>query len=214
MRGAVRSGGMRIARLARLTIGTAALDDLVVSTLDLGSASGRMRIDGILGHPFFASSLVQLDFAHHLMRFGPPGSFVPAGDRIALDTDREIPEAVFRINGALDAPFIIDTGNSGEVLLYGPFVERHPGVAPAAGAGAGSYIGIGGADRTYRTRLDAFQLGSTTLTDQSADAILAKNGAFADRIDAGNVGLGVLRKFLVTFDFANGAMYLERRAGV
>ncbi|HEY5348477.1 MAG TPA: aspartyl protease family protein [Candidatus Lustribacter sp.] len=214
VRGAVRSGGMHVAHLSRLTIGAAALDDLVVSTIDLRSASGRTRIDGILGYPFFASSLVQLDFAHRVMRFGPPGSFAPAGDRIALDTDREIPEAVFRINGTVDAPFIVDTGNSGEVLLYAPFVADHPRVAPAVGAGANSYVGVGGADRTYSTRLDTFALGSTVLSGQAADVIVAKNGAFADRIDAGNVGLGVLRKFVVTFDFADHAMYLQRSAGV
>jgi hypothetical protein len=157
---------------------------------------------------------VQLDFPHHVMRFGPPGSFVPAGDRIGLDTDREIPEAVFRIDGSIDAPFIVDTGNSGELLLYSPFVDAHPRLAPAVGAPTSSYIGIGGADRTYSTRLDAFRMGSITIPGQNADVIVAKNGAFADRVDAGNVGLGVLRKFVVTFDFANHAMYLQRLAGV
>jgi hypothetical protein len=48
------------------------------------------------------------------------------------------------------------------------------------------------------------------LSDQSADVIVAKSGAFADRIDAGNVGLGLLRKFVVTFDFAGHALYLAR----
>jgi hypothetical protein len=209
VRGATRAGGMHVAQLPRLTIGTAALEGLIVSTLDLGAASGRMRIDGILGYPFFASSLVQLDFAHHVMRFGSPGSFVPGGDRIELDTDREIPEAVFRINGTISAPFIIDTGNSGEVLLYSPFIDTHPRLAPAAGAASSSYVGVGGANRTISTRLDAFRMGSTTLQGQNADVIVAKNGAFADRVDAGNVGLGVLRKFTVTFDFTNHAMYLE-----
>ena len=51
------------------------------------------------------------------------------------------------------------------------------------------------------------------LTGQPADVVMAKNGAFADRIDAGNVGLGVLRKFVVTFDFAGHALYLARAAG-
>jgi hypothetical protein len=209
VRGAARAGGMQVAMLSQLTIGSAALDDLVVSTIDLGSASGRMHIDGILGYPFFAASMVQLDFAHHLMRFGQPGSFAAPGDRIALDTDREIPEAVFQMNGALDAPFIVDTGDSASVLLYGPFVALHPALAPQTSAGGSSFIGIGGADRSYSTRFDAFRLGTTTLVNQPADVIVAKDGAFADRVDAGNVGLGVLRKFTVTFDYGDHALYLE-----
>lgn len=210
VRGAVRAGGLHVATLPRLAIGTAALDNLVVSTMNLGEAAGHMRIDGILGYPFFASSVVQLDFAHHVMRFGPPGSLVPAGDRIAIDTDREVPEAVFRLDGNVDAPFLVDTGNGGGLLLYAPFVDAHPGVAAPAGATASSYIGIGGSDRSYGTTVPSLRLGSTTLTAQQADVIVAKSGAFADRIDAGNVGLGLLRKFVVTFDFADHALYLQR----
>jgi hypothetical protein len=153
--------------------------------------------------------MVQLDFAHHVMRFGPPGSFVAPGDRIALDTDREIPEAVFRINGALDAPFIVDTGDSASVLLYGPFVALHPALAPQTGTGGSSFIGIGGADRSYSMHFDAFRLGTTTLVNQLGDVIVAKDGAFADRVDAGNVGLGVLRNFTVTFDYADHVLYLD-----
>jgi Aspartyl protease len=214
VRGAARSGGMHVAQLPRLTIGTASLDDLIVSTIDLGPTSDRAAIDGILGYPFFASSLVELDFPHHQMRFGPPGSFAPIGDRIDLDTDREIPEAVFRINRAIDARFIVDTGNTGGLLLYTPFVDAHPALAPAAGAAANSYVGIGGSDRTYSTRLEALRLGSTTIPGLDADVVVAKNGAFADRVDAGNVGLGILRRFIVTFDFADHAMYLARLAGM
>ena len=32
----------------------------------------------------------------------------------------------------------------------------------------------------------------------------------ADRVDAGNVGLGVLRNFVATFDLANASLYLAR----
>jgi hypothetical protein len=38
----------------------------------------------------------------------------------------------------------------------------------------------------------------------------ATRGAFADRFDAGNVGLGLLANFVLTFDLANNALYVER----
>ncbi len=209
VRGAVRAGGLHVAELPQLSIGAGALDGLVVSTLDLSSA-GPMPLDGILGYPFFAAGMVQLDFAGGVMRFGPPGSLVPAGERFPLDTDREIPEAVLRIDDAVEAPFIIDTGNGGGLLLYAPFVARHQAMIPA-GAGPGMrFAGIGGSNRTYRTHLAALRLGSTVLPQQAADVILASNGAFADQIDAGNVGLDVLRAFVVTFDYPGHALYLER----
>lgn len=206
VRGAVRAGGLHVAHLPRIAIGDASLDDLVVTTLDLAPSLGPMRIDGILGYSFFASSLVEFDFEAHVMRFGPPGSFEPRGSPIPIDVDREIPEATVRLNDALDAPFIIDTGNSGELMLYGPFMDRHAGIVPPGNAS--SMAGVGGSAKTYRTHLDTIQLGDVPMYHQNVDVILATQGAFADRIDAGNVGLGVLRNFVTTFDFTNALMYL------
>ncbi len=212
VRGVGRTGGLHMVSLPRLDIGGAHLDDLVASSIDLrGSLGGASRLDGILGMPFFASALVEIDFAHHAMRFGAPGSFVPRGERIALDGDRGLVEAVFRLDGSVDAPFIVDTGNSGELLLYRPFIAAHPGIVPFSRSIVANY-GIGGAAPTYRSSLDELLLGDVALYHQIADVVTSEKGAFADRIDAGNVGLGILRNFVVTFDLANGALYLENGA--
>lgn len=207
VRGATRSGGLTVATLPRLEIDGAALDDVVVSSLDISkSVGGGLHVDGILGYPFFASALVEMDFAKHLLRFGPPGSFTPQGTRVGLDVDRELAEATFRAND-ISAPFIVDTGSSAEMLLYRPFMEQHPGIVPFSISGSWNY-GIGGANATYRTTLDALDLGGFELYHRSVDVILAREGAFADRVDAGNVGLGVLRNFVATFDLGNAALYL------
>jgi hypothetical protein len=184
------------------------MSDVVVSALDIGANLGGLKIDGILGYPFFASAIVEMDFAHHELRFGTPGSFAPGGARVDLDVDRELAEATFEINGHLNAPFIVDTGNSEDMLLYRPFLEAHPGVVPTSGAGSFNY-GIGGSNATYRTSLDELQMGSYRLFDRPVDVVMAQTGAFADRVDAGNVGLGVLRNFVATFDLANASMYLS-----
>jgi Aspartyl protease len=208
VRGAARSGGLTVATLPRLDVGDAHMDDLVVSSLDIGrSLGGGLKIDGILGFPFFASAVVEMDFANHLLRFGPPGSFVPRGTHVDLDVDRELAETTLRVNGRLDAQFIVDTGNSGEMLLYRPFLEAHPGVVPFSPSTSWNY-GIGGANATHRTSLDTLELGGFGLYHRSVDVVLAKEGAFADRVDAGNVGLGVLRNFVATFDLGNATMYL------
>jgi predicted aspartyl protease len=210
VRGASRSGGLHVLNLPRIDVGVAHLDDLVATSIDLrGAMGGVSRLDGILGFPFFASSLVELDFAHHTMRFGVPGSFAPRGQRLALDVDRGLVEATLTIDGSVEAPFIVDTGNSGELLLYRPFITAHPGIVPFSRATVSNY-GIGGSAPTYRSSLDELRLGDVRLYHQVADVVMAQKGAFADRIDAGNVGLGILKNFIVTFDLANGALYLEK----
>jgi predicted aspartyl protease len=207
VRGATRSGGLGVTTLPSLSIDGVPMDDVVVSSLDLGgSMGGRVRIDGILGYPFFASALVEMDFAHHVLRFGPPGSFVPAGTRVALDVDRELAEAPMRANDVV-APFIVDTGNSADLLLYRPFVDAHPGLVPTSTHNALNY-GIGGSNAAYRSTLDVLEIGGVALHNRPVDVVLAREGAFADRVDAGNVGLGVLKNFVVTFDLGQAAMYL------
>jgi hypothetical protein len=198
-----------VATLPSIALDGARLDDVVVSSIDLGtSMNGGLRFDGILGYPFFASALVEMDFARKVLRFGPPGSFAPSGARVELDVDRELAEATFRLDGRLDAPFIVDTGNGGEMFLYRPFVAAHPGIVPPSTAATWNY-GLGGANAAYRTSLDELQLGGVQLYHRSVDVVLADQGAFADRIDAGNVGLGVLRNFVATFDLSGGALYLR-----
>jgi hypothetical protein len=207
VRGATRSGGLRTAILPALSVDGATMSDVVVSSLDIGANLAGLKIDGILGYPFFASATVEMDFAHHQLRFGTPGSFVPTGTRVDLDVDRELAEATFQVDGRLDAPFIVDTGNSESMLLYRPFVEAHPGLVPLTGAGTFN-TGIGGSNASYRTSLYELQMASYQLYGRPVDVVLASTGAFADRVDAGNVGLGVLRNFVATFDLANASMYL------
>jgi hypothetical protein len=126
-----------------------------------------------------------------------------------LDVDRGLVEATLRLDRSIEAPFIIDTGNSGELLLYRPFISTHPGIVPSGGAAVASY-GIGGTASTYRSSLDELRFGDVPLYHQTADVVMAERGAFADRIDAGNVGLGILKNFIVTFDLSNNALYIEK----
>ena len=208
--GTARTGGLHVARLPELAIGDAVLRDLVVSTLDLArSTDGTLRIDGILGYPFFASSIVRLDAARGTMTFGPPGTLEPKGTRIELELDRSLPEARLLLNGRVDGMFVFDTGNAAELLLYGPFVDAHPGLVPVTANGRRSW-GIGGPAATYATALETLGVGDISLYNTPTEVMLAKRGAFADRVDAGNVGLGILRKFVATFDFGASALYLER----
>jgi hypothetical protein len=58
--------------------------------------------------------------------------------------------------------------------------------------------------------LETLGVGDISLYNTPTEVMLAKRGAFADRVDAGNVGLGILRKFIATFDFGASALYLER----
>jgi hypothetical protein len=201
---------LKLVRLPELEVGNGKMRDLVVSSLDLGSATGgALRIDGILGYPFFAAATVQIDPVAGTMTFGPPGSVVANGVRVPIETDRAFPEAHVRLNGGVDALFIIDTGDAASMLLYDPFYQTHRSIATLSDRERRSF-GIGGSTASLEASVDAVELGGISLYHVDTSIMRSKQGAFADRFDAGNVGLGLLQNFIVTFDESRNAMYLQK----
>ena len=70
--------------------------------------------------------------------------------------------------------------------------------------------GAGGSTPAVTAMVDLLEIGHQRLYNRYTDVILATAGAFADRDDGGNVGFGVLRNFVTTFDLADHTLFLER----
>ena len=81
---------------------------------------------------------------------------------------------------------------------------------PSSSSKSRTSFGIGGTTNEYATTLSELQLGDLIFSDVPPRVVLSTEGAFADRFDAGNVGLGLLRDAVVTFDETNAAMYVHR----
>jgi hypothetical protein len=210
VRGARRVSGIGIASLDDLLVAGARLPLDVVSIVDLNqSTEGAFPIDGVLGYPFFAAADARIDLAKLTMTFGQPGSLPVQGDKVDLDTDRELPEIAAKINGT-PARMLVDTGNSTELLVFNPFLQAHPGLIQFVGSQQVSNYGVGGSMSAVGTMVDELDLGPYRMFNRYTNLMLGSSGAFADRIDGGNVGLGTLKNFVVTFDLANRAMYLLR----
>ncbi len=208
-RGATRTGGLGLGRLDTIHVGDANLYVGTVSVLDLGgSTRGAFSIDGILGYPFFAASVVRIDYANKTMTLAPPGMLTPRGRKVPLEVDRELPEVTARVNSSVEGPFVVDTGNGNELLLFAPFAAAHPGVIPFS-QNASNGFGIGGSTTSLRTMIDQLDFCGIRLFNRYTDVIQSTRGAFADRYDAGNIGLGILKNFIVTFDEDSAAMFLE-----
>ena len=211
--GVTRAGGLKLTRVPELAIGSAKLHDLIAATIDLGSSTqGIFHIDGILGYPFFAGAVVRIDPIAKTMTLARPERASIAGAKVDIDMDRGFPEVNAVVDASVRAPFVLDTGNGSELLLYRPFVDAHAGIVKFTLDGHTTY-GVGGSTQAYRTMLGSIEFGGFTFFNRWTNVMLGKRGAFADRFDAGNIGLPILRNFVVTFDVYNSAMYLERADG-
>ena len=97
--------------------------------------------------------------------------------------------------------------------MHSPFVRSH-GLLARYGANVESVTGwgVGGAQRGYPARLGSLQLGDLHIDGIAADLFAGDKGSFANPDIGGNLGGGVLRRFIVAFDYANRRMYLKPNA--
>lgn len=209
--GARSVGGLGLVHLDALSVGAATLEDLTVGVLDLsGATQGTLSSDGVLGFPFFDAAVVRFDPHAMTLEITMPGQDVTSdGERLPVQLDRQVPIIDCDVNGTGDAPFLVDTGSSAELLLYGGFVDRHPGIVPLA-LESRTGLGIGGSLALRGTTLSQLRLGSVSLFNIQAGVVVQAQGAFADRFDAGSIGMGILRNFVVVFDEPGGVLYFQR----
>jgi len=165
-------------------------------------------VDGILGYPFFAAAELRFDPTEDTLTIAQPGALQPDGARLEVDTDRELPEVVAKIQDA-STRVIVDTGDSRELLLFKSFMDQHPGLVSLAQVGPRLNSGIGGSVDAVGAIVNVLQLGPYHLFNRYTDVVLGTTGAFADQNDGGNVGYGSLRNFVVTFDLANHGLFLQ-----
>jgi len=210
VRGARRTQGLGVAALDSLQIGGARLPVGVISIVDLSSITFDGKgVDGVLGFPFFAASELRIDPEKLEMIVARPGTLAPLGTSIAVDTDRELPEITALIN-KYPARFLVDTGNSNELLVFHAFVDAHAGLINYSNARSFSpNRGVGGSSAVVPAMVDELQIGPFKLYNRRAGIVLSNTGAFSDSEDAGNIGWATLHNFVTTFDLANQSLTLD-----
>jgi hypothetical protein len=171
---------------------------------DLGPirvASGY-DIRGVIGMDFLGQYVVRIDFdAGRLSLLRPNGARRAGGLTLARDRmNRPTVTADFRTGAAY--PFLIDTANVGPISvtvtrqIYDKLVGHEDDFMPGP---SGTNIALEGAETcraglVRRFRFGGFEHGNLALTDG----------------DFNSIGLYYLSRFVVTLDFPNGVMYLEK----
>lgn len=204
--GARRVGGMQIAPLASIDVGGAAVPVHSVAVIPLHQVQTVVPIDGILGFPFFAAAEVRLDPDSGTMTIGKPGSLPVLGAAFTADADRGLIETNASIAGA-PGTFLIDTGDNNSLLVFSNFVQQHQWIFPVQGRSPRTSIGIGGTIFAFEERVDSLSFGPYHFFYQPAEVIEGNAGAFNGRFDDGNIGTGILKNFVLTFDIANDRFY-------
>jgi hypothetical protein len=205
-----------VARLSSFTFGGVTMLEptfYVIPMADVLAAEG-VEFDGLIGFEVFKRFVVEIDYAGRKLTLTRPEAFAPGegGTRIPFEFDDRTPVVEGAI-ASIPTTFSIDTGSRSTVDLFAPFVaandlERVLGPRFEALTG----WGVGGGVRSKVAPATTLTLGGFEIPGVVVAIGMQEKGAFADRYTGGNIGGGVLKRFTVTFDYANKVMILEPNA--
>jgi hypothetical protein len=172
-------------------------------------------IHGLIGYEFFRSFIVRLNFATSTMTiFQPERSYIPRkGSRISLSIEERKPYITTNIQlksgKNILAKLIIDTGAGHPVSLE--TMDGVPFELPEERIRGNLGVGLAGPINGYIGRISSIQLGKYILNNVVT--------AFPDYEDAssrvfsinrnGNMGLAIIKRFHVVFDYNRSAMYVK-----
>ena len=188
--------------------------DKVQECIDLGSSESnlggpamkRIVLDGILGKEFFASFVVEIDYAARRLDVFDPGGYKYGGKGTSFPIE-VAPQHIFvkaqvQPEGRLPitAKLLVDTGASTALRLTKQFTETHKLLPPAETLTATPECGLGGIakEKAWEGRLEALHLG---------DFIVSRPVTVFSRLSTpenhdGFLGGLALRNFKVIFDYS------------
>jgi hypothetical protein len=170
----------------------------------------------IIGQQTLQHFVVRIDFDAMTLTLSQPRSFHYAGDGVALpfhfqDNQPEVYGAVDAISGV----FCIDTGDNGSLLLIAPFArryrlaERYHATLPYGGVAITATHGVLG--RVGEVELDGADGRPVVRATRPITRISQQQGGFdADRYVSGNIGVGILKQYNLTFDYSRQVIFLEK----
>jgi hypothetical protein len=201
-----------LAKADTITVGGATLRNQPVSTLQFGPPGVEgIHEAGMIGYEFFARFITRFDYGRRTITFIDRNRFDPkdAGTAVPMRLYHQFPEVLGSYDG-IPGRFGIDTGSRMALMLTGPFAAAHDiraGVKRGAEALTG--WGVGGPSRSFVFRGGALKLGQVTVDNPLTQISTDKGGAGASEAFPNNIGGGVLKRFVVTLDYANSIIYLK-----
>jgi hypothetical protein len=164
--------------------------------------------DGTLGHEVFQRLVVCIDYAQLALTLRHSGSVAATGERLPITFYAHLP-AVEGVLDGLPGQFWLDTGNRNALTLWTPFVQSHQLEARYQCSEA-TVIGwgVGGCTRGTLARAGQLTLGGLTIAGPLLTIPQHGDGPTATRNVAGNIGGDLLRRFVLTIDYAQRAVWL------
>jgi predicted aspartyl protease len=169
--------------------------------------------DGILGEGFFRRFVVEIDAAKQRLRLFEPKTFEYHGSGeilpISFKRDTPIIDATITPKGRAEIPgrFEIDTGCDGDLCIGHEFVAENHLLDNDNLGQNDTRRGVGGGAEIRSGTLSELKMGNLIVKKPSANFFL--EGSPAGEGQAGHIGLGVLERYKMIFDYSRQRIILE-----
>lgn len=195
----------RYATVRRVRVGRGELRDQPFIVLDFGAP-----FDGIVGYELLARFGARLDMTHHRLQLAPDADLLlPGGVAVPMSFDERQPQVAGAIDG-IPGALTIDTGSSSAVDVNAPFVRAHDLRARYhAEVGGFPISGVGGPVHAYFARAAELRIGDLPIPDVDLLLTDATAGVEAEPTIAANVGMRVLQRFTLVFDYRRALVRFE-----
>jgi hypothetical protein len=169
---------------------------------------------GMVGYETFRRFVTRIDYGAKTITLIDPKTFDPkdAGSpvRVAFAGNAAIVDGTYE---GVPGKFQIDTGARSALTLDGPFVAANH-FTTGKGVDAVDGWGVGGPSRSHMVRGGTLTIGGVTAAEHPVVGMsLDKGGSMADPTLSGNIGGGILKRFVITFDYGHSMLYLKPVAG-
>ena len=172
-------------------------------------AKHGVSIRGILGRDFLRQYVTRIDYANRSIEFHDPATYVydGAGRVFANALRNELFFLPVTVDSTYHCEFAVDLG-AGSLSFHYPFARDHqlletPGLVVDG-------MDAGGPTQRKICRFTSLDLADVTVENPVIEVPLNGTGAFASEAFDGNAGNSLFRHFVMTLDYRNRQIILEK----
>ncbi len=203
-----------VSMVDRIQIGDASFGKIPADVFSIFDDAPEMLL---VGQEILLRFAVRLDFDHKLMTLTPLSNFKYSGhgNIVPFHFQDNQPEVLGEVDGVAGV-FTVDTGDNGSLLLIAPFAKKynfynrlnaHISYGGKA-VGGGTYGVMGRAGRVSFSGSDGRP--KVEVKGPITRLSMQQGGFDANRYVSGNIGVGIIKQFNVTFDYARQRIIFEK----
>ena len=214
--------GSRTAQIGNTIIDTLRFGGILMTnqnftTVSLNEIRDSLRLkymDGLIGYEFFRQFIVEVNYPKRIIRVNRPGTKLPEKKFVTIPFTlyrNQIPKITAELDG-IKGEFIFDTGDRSYLTVFPAFADsiqlrRKYELGDTVVTG----YGIGGAVLAQRLFVKNFAFNELQFNNLETRIPTATTGGFARRDIAGSIGNGLLKDFVIIFNYPGKTILISQK---